>query len=686
MRERAEAKPGRRRRGTGKAMEKTSGIEPADHTLSSVILASPTPAQIRQQLERILTSQTFRAAEGQKALLRYVVEQAVQGRSDGVKEYSVGVEAFGRGDSFDPRQDTIVRTEARNVRFKLARYYEQEGKQDPIVIQLPKGGYTPRFVEQAAAPEAPEPVLPDPVLTVAPKANAWLPATVSRLRPGSRIGILAASVVILAGAIAAGSLAHFGRLAPVSGTARDPASIAVLPFLNLTNDKESEILSDALTEELINSLARIPGLHVMAGPSVFQYSVLRYKDQARDIGQAGRELNVRNLLKGSVWVSGGRVRISAQLEDASNGYQLWSESFDRKLDDLLAIQGEISRAIMQSLGVELAGAASLKAGVLPSPAIYQDYLKGLYFQNQSTAENIRTAIEYFERAVASDPKFAPAYRGIADGYARIAAFTSTPSEEVIPKIRTAAAKALELDDSLGEAHLDLARAYSIEWNWPAAEREFHRALDLSPSSAAVHHYYGEHLLRAGSLEEALAEGRIAMELDPISPHSAQFVARALYYLRRYDDAIDQLQKALNLHPSSGISHQLLGLVWLARSKTYSEGLSETELARKFMEADPWVTSQLGYAYAVTGKSKEARAVLDQMLADSGGYVRALPVARVYIGLGDRERAFEWLRKAVEQRDVSLMLKADPLYDDLRSDKRFDALLKAANLDALQHHE
>jgi len=663
-------------------MEKTIGIEPVDQTLTSVVLAPPTPAQIRQQLERILTSQTFRAAEKQKALLRYVVEQAVQGRSDEVKEYSVGVEAFGRGDSFDPRQDTIVRTEARNVRLKLARYYEQEGKQDPIVIQLPKGGYTPRFVEPAATPEAPR-----PVLTTVPKANPWLPATVSRLRPGSRIAILAASTVILAGAIAAGSLAHFGRSAFVTAPpARDPASIAVLPFLNLTNDKESEILSDALTEELINSLVRIPGLHVMAGPSVFQYSVFRYKDQARDMGKAGRELNVRNLLKGSVWVSGGRVRISAQLEDASNGYQLWSESFDRKLDDLLAIQGEISRAIMQSLGVELAGAANLKAGVLPSPAIYQDYLKGLYFLNQSTAENIRTAIEYFERAVASDPKFAPAYRGIADGYARIAAFTSTPSQEVIPKIRTAAAKALELDDSLGEAHLDLARAYSIEWNWPAAEREFHRALDLSPSSAAVHHYYGEHLLRAGYLEEALAEGRIAMELDPISPHSAQFVARALYYLRRYDDAIDELQKALHLHPSSGISHQLLGLVWLARSKTYAEGLSESELARKFMEADPWVTSQLGYAYAVTGKSKEARDVLDQLLAGSGGYVRALPVARVYIGLGDRERAFEWLRKAAEQRDVSLMLKADPLYDDLRSDKRFDALLRAANLDALPHPE
>jgi TolB-like protein/Tfp pilus assembly protein PilF len=664
-------------RRTTLAVEKTFGLEPADQTSSFAVLASPTPAQIRQQLEKILSSRTFRAAERQRALLRYVVEQAVQGRSAAVKEYSVGVEAFGRGESFDPRQDTIVRTEARNVRFRLARYYEQEGQQDPIVIQLPKGGYTPRFVGQEAPPESPV-----PALAAEPNANPTPRASVTNLKRGSRIAILAISVAVLAGAIAAGSLARFGRSAFVGGSpARDPASIAVLPFLNLTNDKEGEILSDALAEELINSLARIPGLHVMAGPSVFQY-----KDRTRDIAKAGRELNVRNILKGSVSVSGGRVRISAQLEDASNGYQLWSASFDRKLDDLLAIQGEISRAIMQSLGVELAGTTNVKAGDIPPPAIYQDYLKGLYFLNQSTAENIRTAIEYFERAVASDPNFAPAYRGIADGYARIAAFTSTPSEEVIPKIRTAATKALALDDNLGEAHLDLARAYSIEWNLPAAEREFHRALDLSPSSAAVHHYYGEHLLRAGDLEKALAEGRIAMELDPISPHSPQFVARALYYLRRYDDAIDQLHKAIDLHPSSGISHQLLGLVWLARSKTYAAGVSESELARKYMEGDPWITSQLGYAYAMTGKPAEARAILDQLLAGSGAYVRALPVARVYIGLGDRDRAFEWLRKAVRQRDVSLMLKADPLYDGLRGDQRFDALLREANLGALPPQE
>jgi TolB-like protein/Tfp pilus assembly protein PilF len=654
-------------------MEKKLTLEHADQELNSVVLAKVSPVQIREQLEKVLSSRTFRAAEGQKALLRYVVKQAIQGRSAELKEYSVGLEAFRRGESFDPRQDTIVRTEARNVRLRLARYYAEEGKEDSIIIQLPKGGYAPRFSERVTAPSPHLPIteIDKPAPDVQPHA------LVPRVKSWRRIALLLAAVAIPACAIVAGSVVYltrsvFAGVPPVG----DPASIAVLPFHHLNDEKESAILSDGLTEDLINSLARIPGLHVVGRSSVFQY-----KGNVLDIRKAGRELGVRHVLEGSVRVSGGRVRISAQLEDTSNGYQLWSESFDRKLDDTLAIQGEISRAIMQSLGVELTGTTNLKTGVSPPPAVYQDYLKGLYFLNKSTAQNIRTAIEYFERAVASDPSFALAYRGIADGYGRIAAFTSTPSEEVVPKIRTAASKALELDDTLGEAHLDLARAYTFEWNWSAAEREFRRALDLSPGSAAVHRYYGDYLLRAGYFEEALAEGRIAMELDPISSGAAQFVARALYYLRRYDDAIDLLQKALALNPSDGILHQALGLVCLARPSTYPQGLTESEIAHKFMEGDPWTTGQLGYAYALTGKTKEAREVLKELLAGSRDHVRALPIARVYIGLGDRERALEWLQKAVDQHDVSLLLKADPLYDRLRGDERFIALRRQSNMSA-----
>jgi TolB-like protein/Tfp pilus assembly protein PilF len=643
-------------------------LDQTDQDSSALILGRMSPQQIRDQLEKVLSGRTFGAAEGQKALLRYVVEQVIQGRGGDLKEYSVGVEAFARGESFDPRQDTIVRTEARNVRQRLARYYADEGKDDSILIELPKGGYTPRFLTRLQEPPSPlagsfaeaAPVL-DPQTPGRPPQWAWW-------RRNSR---LLASGLLAASAILAVSLFYLARSVSAGGRPTgDPASIAVLPFVSLSDSKEREILSDGLTEELINSLVRIPGLHVVGRSSVFQY-----KGKTLDIRQVGHDLGVHHVLEGSVRVSGGRVRIDAQLEDASNGYHLWSESFDRKLDDALAIQGEISHAIMQSLGVELAGTTNLKAGVSPAPAAYQDYLKGLYFLNKNTAENVRTGTEYFERATAADPNFALAYRGLADAYGRIAAYTSTPSQEVIPKIRTAASKALELDDTLGEAHLDLARAYTFEWNWPAAEHEFRRALDLSPSSAVVHRYYGDYLLRVGNLEQALAEGRIAMDLDPFSASGAQFVARVLYYLGRYDDATDQLENSLVLNPANGTLHQALGLVSLARPATYPRGVKESELAHQLMEGDPWTSGQLGYAYGLTGKTKEAMEILKQLLGSSHEYIRALPIARVYVGLGDREDALEWLQKAADQHDVALILKADPLYGSLRSDRRFASLTR-----------
>jgi TolB-like protein/Tfp pilus assembly protein PilF len=637
--------------------------------------APPDAARVQEALNRILSSRTFRAAEREKTFLRYVVERTLQGRGAEIKEYTVGVEAFGRGDAFDSRRDTIVRTEARNVRLRLERYYAGEGQDDSLRIELPKGGYAAQFIESAERGEAPAAV-PTTAPEHAPSA-APPPIAETAARAPKRLWLPIAAAVILA--LATGFWLTQKRALP-RPSAGDSASIAVLPFADLSggannkDDKEGEILADGLTDELIGSLARIPRLHVVARSSVFLY-----KGRAIDIRKIGQDLNVRNVLEGSVRIAGGHIRITAQLEDTSNGYQLWSQSFDRGFNDAIALQDEISMAIMQSLGVQLAGAANLRTGDSPSPGAYRDFLTGLYFLNRSTAENVRTSISYFQRAVAADPGFAPAYRGLADAYSRIAAFTSTPSGDMIPLIRAAASKALAIDDTLGEAHLDLARAYSDESNWAEAAREYRRALDLSPSSAEVHRFYGDYLLRVGRPEEALAEARIAVELDPISPWAAQFQALMLYYLRRYDEAAAQLHKALAQDPSSGILHHALGLVDMARPATWAQGVAETERARELLEGDPWVTGQLGYAYALAGRKAEARAILRQLETGSGGTVRALPVARVYTGLGDREQAFSWLRKAVDQRDVALFLIADPVYDGLRGDPRFHALLERASL-------
>ena len=262
---------------------------------------------------------------------------------------------------------------------------------------------------------------------------------------------------------------------------------------------------------------------------------------------------------------------------------------------------------------------------------------------------------------------------------RLAVFTSTPAGELVPGARRAAARALELDNTLGEAHLDLARAYTYEWKWKEAEGEYRRALDLSPSSAGVHLAYGYYLLETGRLERALAEARIGSELDPISPQAHQFTARMLYYLGRYDDSIDVLRKGLALDPSLGILHQALGLVYLARPATYAQGVAESERARELMEGDPWTTSQLGYAYALVGRTADARSTVRQLEQRLDGNVRALPIARIYVGLGDRDLAFVWLQKAVVQQDVALLLIGDPVYDTFRADRRFQALLNRANL-------
>ncbi len=654
----------------------TLEVELADRDSRDSFLPAAGPDEMRDQLERILSSKTFRTARMEKAFLRYVVEQTIQGRGEGLKEYIIGAEAFDRGIEFDPRRDTIVRTEAWHVRRRLARYYAGEGLADPLQIELPKGGYTPRFV-RSRRPGTAEPEIPGHTLPAFGEVQIVKVPTTVTTPAGARLTLRGLVFFAVAAAVlAAGSwwLGHSPSFIRPAGV--DSGAIAVLPFQDLGggSDREGEILSDGITEELIESLARIPRLHVVARSSAFAY-----KGKSLDIRKAGRELNVRNILDGSIRIAEGRVRIIAQLEDTTNGYQLWSQSFDRRFDDVFAVQDEIATAMMRSLGVQLAGAANLKAGASPSPAAYQNFLRGLYFVNRGTAENVRTAVNYFDRAVTSDPGFAPAYRGLADGYAKLAAFTSSRSLEAAPRIRAAASKAVQLDDTLGEAHLDLGRAYMYESNREAAGREFRRALELSPGSAEVHHYYGDYLLRTGRLGEALAEGRIALEFDPISPAAANFVARVLYFLRRYDDSVAQLQKALEINPSSGILHQALGLVLMRGSATYAAGIAEYERARDLMEGSLWTAGEFGYAYAVAGRTADAREALRRFEAASGGYVRALPVARTYMALGERDLAFRWLQKAVEEKDTGLFLDVDPAYDGVRADPRFRALLKRADM-------
>ncbi len=674
--------------------------------------SSPCPGSddVLKALEKVLTSRTFQPAEGQRKFLRYVVEQKLAGRSGHIKEYSVGVEVFGREESFDPRSSSIVRSEARKLRARLAKYYESEGEHDPVRIDFPKGGYVPGFqsasaavadvsAEDPAAIPVAEPLPAHPLSSnghaalhpsdaapserpiaenAASEASAIAPAaeTLARRRFIREAATRRSAVVILSAiALAAIATVFLVRGRGAGNSTADPASIVVLPFSNLSDPKD-DAFSDGLTEELIDSLTRVPGLHVVARTSSF-----RYKGKTEDIRDIGRELNVRTVLAGSVRRYGGRLRIAAQLNDASNGYNLWSESYDRDLQDALRIQREISEAIVASLGSELpakSGAGAPREASV-NPDAYLEYLQGLYYRNRASGENLKLALGHFQTAIAKDPNYAAAYAGIARCYVELPIFTPTLARDVISNIRLYAAKADALDSSQNEAHLTLAWGLVYDYDWHGAEQEFRRAVSLAPGSVDVHREYGHFLQREGRVDEALAEGQKAMSLDPLSPRAIQALARGYYFERRYDQAVEQYQRALALDPNAGVARQALGLAY-AVAKKYPQALAETQAAHQII-GGPLTTAQTGYIDALAGNPAAARAILHQFLAGSGRPTApALAIAQVYVGLGENAQAIEWLRKAVDQHDANLDLKSDPLYDPLRSDPRFAELLHLSKLD------
>jgi TolB-like protein/tetratricopeptide (TPR) repeat protein len=635
----------------------------------------PTEA-VRREMDKVLASRAFRTAKGQKNFLRYAVEQTIAGHGNEIKEYSVGVEVFHRGESFDPRLDPIVRIEARNLRLRLAKYYLGEGEHDDLRIEFSKGSYAPSFRAIIPSDHIEEPTDRAPAgFSSPPQTIPQLVAAKVRGFLEGRAWILAALLLVVS-VFAAYLLSHGqGR----SSVSKESPSIVVLPFLNRSDDlgKDTEVFSDGLTDELIDLLGRVPGLHVVARTSAFQF-----KGQALDIRKIGRALNVGTVLEGSVRRYGNRLRITVQLNDATNGYHVWSKSYDRELKDALAVQREIALAITGALGLELVGkngrpwlAAAADAAMPVNPEAYQDYLRGRYFIKKETAESMRTAIGYFRQAIAKDPKYAPAYAGLARCYSGIPPLTDTRPLDVVPQIRAAALKAIELDDTIGEAHVTLGYADMYSFQWAAAREELQKAVELGPGDANAHWAYGSYLSQTGSLEQSLAENKIALDRDPVSPDMAQAVANSLYYLGRYDEAIAQYQRALALDPNFGMARRGLGNAYL-QSRRYAEAVAELQAAHRLLGGDPFTSALLGYAYAVSGDTTRARATLSQFEERSKREPAfALEMAQIYIGLGQRDRAFQWLSKAVDEHQVYLFLNADPLYRPLRPDPRFAGLLK-----------
>jgi TolB-like protein/DNA-binding winged helix-turn-helix (wHTH) protein/Flp pilus assembly protein TadD len=450
-------------------------------------------------------------------------------------------------------------------------------------------------------------------------------------------------------------------------------SIAVLPFANETGDPNAEYLSDGISESLINSLSQLPGVKVIARSSAF-----KYKGREVDLKEVAKALGVEAILAGRVTQRGENLSISVELVNASDKTQMWGEQYDRKMSDLLAIQREIASEIVEKLKPKVSGEEKRAAKhYTESNEAYQLYLKGRFHWNKRTAEALKKSIEYFNQAIDKDPSFALAYAGLADSY--VVPGNRLPPREAMPKAKAAAMRALELDDTLAEAHASLGRVFAAyDWDWPNAEKEYKRAIELNPRYATAHQWYGGYLSVIGRSNEAIAERKRAVELEPLSLVINFELGVAFYYDRDYDRAIEQFQKTLELDQNFAPAHNFLPAAYEQKGM-YNEAIAEFKKAIPLTAGSESSLSKagLGHVYGLSGKKNEARTLLDELKQISAQeFLPATSVALIYAGLGEKDQAFVWLDKGYEQRAFQLQwIKLDPRWDSLRSDPRFQDLTR-----------
>ena len=461
-------------------------------------------------------------------------------------------------------------------------------------------------------------------------------------------------------------------------TPRPHASVAVLPFLNLSPEPDSEYFSDGLTEELIHALSRLPGLQVVSRTSAFEF-----KGKAQSVRKIGEQLKVSSVVEGSVRKAADRVRVSTQLVNVSDGYCLWSQRFDCKMTDIFVVQEEMAKSIADLLRVELGSKAGtgLVRRYTDNFEAYDLYLRGRFQWNKRGGEGFQKALEYFERALTHDPNYAPAYSGIADYHVAVASWGLEPPTEAWPKAKQAAAQALAADDTLAEAHASMGMIRMwFDWDWKEAEREYLRAIELKPGQALPHVQYNLLLVQSGRLVEAEEQIRAALAVDPLSVPNNMYLAGVFHYRREYDRSLEQCSRALDLDPNDIEAHVVMGLNY-EQKRMYPEAVAELEKARELSGNNPLILGPLGSCYAGSGDKGQARKLLDELnAAAQQAYVAPITWVMLYLGLGEMDAAFAWLEKAAEARDPLLYyLKVGPIYDSIRDDPRCAALLNRIGL-------
>ena len=604
-------------------------------------------AAIRLELERVLASGGFARNERLSQFLRFLVERHLEARDSELKESVLAVEVFGRKAGYDPKLDAVVRTEAVRLRARLEKYYQSDGREDPVIIELPKGGYRPVFRERT---------------TIAEHQSASAVPPTERARSNRTWWAAAAVAAVL---VAVGTTWWWTHATPRTVT------IAVLPLENRSKDAGSDYFADGLTDEIIRNLSVIEGLTVRSRTSSFAL-----KGKGLGAVDAGRRLSADYLVEGSVLLAGDQLRITAALVSAGDGSHVWSDRYDRKLTNIFAIQDEISRGIVNTLRLKLSGRRRYEANL----EAYDLYLRGREIMAgfpSRTRPVAASARDYFARAVEKDPNYAIAYAGMADAHIAVERTIGSANRiDAWPRAKAAAARALELDPMLSEAHSAMASIRAREYAWQEAERSFRRAIELNPNNALAHLELGLRVLAGqGRFDAGVEEVARAVALDPLSPYVITEAGEALLLARRYAEAVEHFRKAIALDPTRNKPYNSMARAFYlqgngaeatnARDQSLKLGMPRREF--------PWMT-----CLEVRQGRREQALDLVEELRSSGRPSRLL--ARAYACLGDKEHALASLDQAIAENEPGLPeLLQSPELDALRPDARFAALRKKLNL-------
>ncbi len=616
-------------------------------------------AQVREQLNRIAASPGFSNSQRKTQLLRYLVDAALAGRGGEVNEYAIGLDVFERPASFDPRIDSTVRAEVSRFRGKLKEYYAGPGSQDAVWIDLGSRGYAATFVFRD----------PEPPATI---AAPELASPETQVRPRKKLRLLAA--VAAFAVVTLTTLAIVLRSRSVSdGPVR---SLVVLPFVNLSSNPGNDYLADGLTEELTNELAQWQDLRVVARTSAFQF-----KGKGIDVREVGRLLDVDAVLEGSIDRQADRLRVTAQLNRASNGYHIWSREFQAHSEDTTALEDEIARAIATAIRAKGQALPELSSATANAEA-HDLYLQGMYQYSFQTADSCRKAIGLLQSALAKDPGYGSAYIGIARAHISLVHLTAEAPEEGQKNAKAALEKAIDLDPHNAEAHGQIAQLiYVWDWNWPLAEQQFQSAI-RDGAQSTTRSYYGWALATRGRFEEAHQQFRIAQDLDPLGmgPRTNEVMAYLLE--RNYGKAEQMLRGILERRPNALDAHLLLGLIGAMGHDCQSAGDNFGWSARAMH--GPVTTFGLALISACRHEPATAQKYLQEAASGAGtGFVSPYQLAIGYAYLGDRERAFSFLEKSAAAKEGQILyIKYDPAFDQIRSDQRFTALENKLGLGSL----